>query len=207
MLVCDNMKMRTARQPRPYRMGARAEAAAATGRRILRAVLELHTERFHDQITLEDVAERAGVTAQTVIRRFGSRDRLISAAGEYAEREVLKQRSAAPIGDVTGAVGNLMEHYEELGASVLRLLAQEDRVPQLRAIADRGRAGHYAWVDRTFGPHLKGRSKRLLRAKLITLTDVYVWKLLRLDLGLNRAETATVLNDLIRAVLREGRQP
>jgi len=186
-------------------MRARAEAAAETGRRILRAVLELHTERFHDEITLEDIAERAGVTAQTVIRRFGSRDRLIWAAGEYAETQVLQQRSAAPVGDVDGAVENLMEHYEERGASVLRLLAQEDRVPQLRAIADRGRAGHYAWVDRTFEPYLKGRSKRLLRAKLTTLTDVYVWKLLRLDLGLNRTETATVMADMIRAVLREGR--
>jgi AcrR family transcriptional regulator len=186
-------------------MRARAEAAAETGRRILRAVLELHTERFHDEITLEDVAERAGVTAQTVIRRFGSRDGLISAAGEYAKTQVLRQRSAAPIGDVDGAVESLIEHYEELGASVLRLLAQEDRVPQLRAIADRGRALHYAWVDRTFEPFLVGRSKRLLRATLITLTDVYVWKLLRLDLGLNRTETATVIGDMIRgAALAHG---
>jgi AcrR family transcriptional regulator len=187
-------------------MRARAEAAAETGRRILRSVLELHTERFHDEITLEDVAERAGVTAQTVIRRFGSRDRLISAAGEYAETQVLQQRGAAPVGNIDGAVQNLIEHYEELGASVMRLLAQEDRVPQLRAIADRGRAGHYAWVDRTFEPYLKGRSKRRLRAKLITLTDVYVWKLLRLDLGLNRIEAATVIAEMIRAVLRAGRQ-
>jgi AcrR family transcriptional regulator len=198
--------MPAASRSRPYRMRARAEAAAETGRRILRAVLELHTERFHDEITLEDVAERAGVTAQTVIRRFGSRDGLISAAGEYAETQVLQQRSAAPVGNVDGAVENLIEHYEELGASVLRLLAQEDRVPQLRAIADRGRAGHYAWVDRTFEPYLNGRSRRVLRAKLITLTDVYVWKLLRLDLGLSRIETATVMADMIRAVLREGRQ-
>jgi AcrR family transcriptional regulator len=186
-------------------MRARAEAAAETGRRILRAVLELHTERFHDEITLEDVAERAGVTAQTVIRRFGSRDRLVSAAGEYAATQVVEQRSAAPIGDVDGAVENVIEHYEERGASVLRLLAQEDRVPQLHAIADRGRAGHYDWVDRTFAPYLEGRSRRRLRAELITLTDVYVWKLLRLDLGLDRTDTATVMADMIRAVLRKGR--
>jgi hypothetical protein len=126
--------------------------------------------------------------------------------GEYAEAEVLQQRGAAPIGDITGAVENLVDHYEEWGASALRLLAQEERVPQLRAIAERGREGHYAWVDRTFGPYLTGRSKRLLRAKLITLTDVYVWKLLRLDLGLNRTETASALGDMLRAVLGEGRQ-
>ena len=206
MLVSTNMNAPTARTPRPYRMRARAVAAAETGRRILHAVLDLHTERFHDQITLEAVAERAGVTVQTVLRRFGSREGLISAAGDYAEAEVLQQRGAAPIGDITGAVENLVEHYEEWGASALRLLAQEERVPQLRAIAERGRDGHYAWVDRTFGPYLTGRSQRLLRAKLITLTDVYVWKLLRLDLGLERTETASVLGEMIRAVLGEGRE-
>jgi AcrR family transcriptional regulator len=205
MLVSTNMNIPTARHPRPYRMGARAEAAAETGRRILRAVLDLHTERFHDQITLEAVAERAGVTVQTVLRRFGSREGLISAAGHYAETEVLQQRGAAPIGDITGAVDNLVDHYEEWGRSALRLLAQVERVPQLRAIAARGREGHYAWVDRTFEPYLAGVSERLLRAKLITLTDVYVWKLLRLDLGLDRTETASVLRDMVTAVVREGR--
>jgi AcrR family transcriptional regulator len=187
-------------------MRARAEATAETGRRILRAVLDLHTERFHDQITLEAVAERAGVTVQTVLRRFGSREGLISAAGDYAETEVLQQRGAAPVGDVAGAVENLVEHYEEWGRSALRLLAQEERVPQLRVIADRGREGHYAWVDRTFGPYLAGPLERLLRAKLITLTDVYVWKLLRLDQGLDRTETASVLRDLVTEVVREGRK-
>lgn len=54
-------------------MQARAVAAARTHDRILRAVLDLHVERFHDQITLEDVARRSGVTVQTVLRLFGSR--------------------------------------------------------------------------------------------------------------------------------------
>src|SRR3712207_8802346 len=53
---------------RRYRMRVRAEAAAETGRRILEAVIELHRERFFDQVSLEDIAERAGVTVQTVIR-------------------------------------------------------------------------------------------------------------------------------------------
>jgi AcrR family transcriptional regulator len=205
MLVSANMDVPIARQPRPYRMRARAVAKAETGRRILRAVLDLHIERFHDQITLEDIAERAGVTVQTVIRRFGSRERLIAAAAEHAETQVLQQRDAAPVGDVSGAVENLLDHYEEWGTSALRLLAQEDRVPQLRVIADRGRAAHYAWVDRTFEPYLRGPSKRVQRAQLITLTDVYVWKLLHLDLGLDRTEAATALGEMIRAVLGKGK--
>jgi AcrR family transcriptional regulator len=201
------MKTPELSRPRPYQMRARAEAAAETRGRILDAVLELHLERFHDQITLEDVALRAGVTVQTVLRHFGSRDRLVTAAGERATSKVLAQRNAAPVGDVGGAVENLLDHYEEWGQTALRLLAQEEQVPQLRALADGGRAAHYAWVERTFGPFLAETSDPLLRPKLIALTDVFTWKLLRLDLGLGRTGTASALASMIRAVVGDGRRP
>src|SRR5215218_9961518 len=138
MLVFANMKDERAETPqrRPYRMRARAEAAAVTGRRILEAVMELHMECFFDQVSLEDIAERSGVTVQTVIRRFGSKERLIEAAAEEGKSQVVRQRDQAPVGDVEGAAKNLVDHYEEWGDGVLRLLAQEERVPALRAITD-----------------------------------------------------------------------
>lgn len=188
-------------------MRARAEAVAETRGRILRAMLDLHVERFHDQITLEDVARRAGVTVQTVLRQFGTRDRLVTAAADQATHEILAQRSAAPVGDVEGAIENLLDHYEGWGRSALRLLAQEERVPQLRALADGGRAAHYAWVERTFAPFLAATSDPLLRPKLITLTDVFTWKLMRLDLGLDRPGIASALASMIRAVIGDGRKP
>src|ERR687897_646313 len=127
-------------QKRPYRMRARAEAAGETGRRILEATSELHRERFWDQVALEDIAERAGVTVRTVIRRFGSKERLIEAAAEEGPRQVTHQRYQAPIGDIEGAVKNLVDHYEEWGESALRILAQEERVPAFREVTDAARA-------------------------------------------------------------------
>ena len=206
-LVSTNMKAPELPRRRPYQMRVRAETTAETRARVLRAVLDLHIERFHDQITLEDVAARAGVTVQTVIRHFGSRDRLVTAAAEQATSEILAQRSAAPVGDVNGAVENLLDHYEVWGQTALRLLAQEERVPQLRVLADGGRAAHYAWVERTFDPFLAETSDALLRQKLIALTDVFTWKLLRLDLGLDRTGTASALASMIRAVIGDGRRP
>jgi len=186
-------------------MHARADASAQTRTRIVRAVLDLHLERFHDEITLQDVAARAGVTVQTVLRQFGSRDALVAAAAKQATDEVLSQRSRAPVGDVDGAVENLIDHYEQWGRTALRLLAQEERFPQLRVIADGGREAHYAWVEHTFSPFLETTSDPLVRPKLIALTDVFIWKLLRLDLGLDRATTASALASMIRSVVGEGR--
>ena len=119
---------------------------------------------------------------------------------------MLAHRRAAPVGDVTGAVENLVEHYEAWGRVAIRLLAQEERVPQLRRLADSGRVHHYEWVGRTFEPFLAGSADPQLRPKLIALTDVFVWKLLRLDLGLDRAETASALTSMIRTVIGDRRR-
>ena len=59
---------------RPYRMTARAETAAATGERILDAAEELFWSRPLHKLHLQDVAAGAGVTVQTIIRRFGSKN-------------------------------------------------------------------------------------------------------------------------------------
>jgi AcrR family transcriptional regulator len=188
---------------RPYQMRARAEATAETGRRILGAVIELHTERFFDQVSLEDIAERAGVTVQTVIRRFGNKERLIEAATEMANKQVVRQRDQAPVGDIEGAVKNLLDHYEEWGDGVLRLLAQEERVPAFRSVTDAGRALHYQWVERTFAPLLAertGKARRRLLAELIVICDVYFWKLLRRDLGLSREQTDLAIRETILAL-------
>jgi AcrR family transcriptional regulator len=194
-------------QKRPYRMRARAEAAAETGRRILEATIELHRERFFDQVSLEDIAERAGVTVRTVIRRFGSKERLVEAAAEEGTRQVTHQRHQAPIGDIEGAVNNLVDHYEEWGDTALRLLAQEERVAAFRSLTEAGRAFHHEWVERTFAPLLAkrtGEERRRLLAELIAVCDVYFWKLLRRDLGLSREQTDLAIRETILALKGEA---
>ncbi len=188
---------------RVYRMEARAEAAAETGRRILQATMGLYMERFYDQVSLEDVAERAGVTVQTVLRRFGSKEELIFAAAEEARRRVRSQRDRAPVGDVAGAVKVLVETYEEHGERYLRLLAQEERVPAFRLITNTGRAHHYGWVERVFAPLLAertGAQRERLLAQLIAICDLYFWKLLRRDLGLSREQTELTVIEAITAL-------
>src|SRR5215472_13892247 len=162
---------------RRYRMKARAEAAAATRARILDAAVAVFWERPLLDISLEEVARRAGVSLPTVIRHYGDKGGLFAAAAEREYERVRRQRDEAPVGDVVAAVRILVDHYEELGDAVLRLLADEDRVPGLRAVADRGRAYHAAWCERVFAPALAGQSEeaRAIRlAEFIAVTDVYL---------------------------------
>ena len=191
------------KEKRVYRLGVRAETAAETARSILRATIELYGERFYDQVSLEDIAERAGVTVQTLIRRFGSKDELISAAAEASRDTIRGQREETPVGDIAGAAKALVETYENHGDRVLRMLSQEDRVPAFRLITDTGRAYHYLWVDRIFAPLLAKQSRRdreRLRAQIVAVCDVYVWKVLRRDLGMSAEETQRVILHMLSAL-------
>jgi AcrR family transcriptional regulator len=192
---------------RPYRMAARAEAAAATAERIVDAAVELFWELPTDRISLDEVAGRAGVSVQTVIRRFGGKEGLLAAAGEREADKVRSQRDQAPVGDAAGAVRVLVDHYEMLGDRVLKLLAEEERVPALREIADRGRTLHREWCARVFAPvliDLVGVERQRRLAQLVAICDVYTWKLLRRDAGLSRRQTELALGELLNPILEES---
>lgn len=192
---------------RRYRMAARAEASAATEQRILEAAQRLFGELPYDRVALRAVATRAGVTVQTVLRRFATKERLFAAVAEWASPQIRGGRDASPVGNAAEAVRDLIDSYEGWGDYVLHLLAQESRTEAIRAAIVAGRRYHRAWVERCFGSLLGDvpppeRERRL--TQLVAVTDLYVWKLLRRDLGLPRDETEAAVRDLVRRVVEEG---
>jgi AcrR family transcriptional regulator len=192
------------RARRRYRGTAQAAVATLTHQRILAAALALAAEEWLDRITLEQVAARADVTVQTVIRHFGTKEGLFTAAAEDASLRALHRRGETPVGHVPAAIALLMDHYEEVGDRLVRLLAQEDSFPGLRAFTDAGRHAHREWVARTFAPFLTrrdGQERDRLVAQLVAVTDVTVWKLMRRDLGQDRQQTELALRELLRALL------
>ena len=188
---------------RRYQQGARADAAAANTRRIMAAGQELFLERRYDQVAMPDVAERAGVSLQTLIRRHPTKEALVTGVGDAVRARVVAQRSEAPVGDVPGAVANLVEHYETTGDMALLLLGQEDRVAVFGRMTELGRKVHRDWTARVFAPQLRDlrRPDRELRlAQLVAICDVYTWKLLRRDQGLSRARVERALIEMIHGL-------
>ena len=181
-------------------MGARAEAVEETRLRILGALVDLAGERPFADITLEVVAERAGTTVQTVLRRFGSKDGLFADAMELAMGETERERRT-PTGDVATAVRVVVDHYETRGRTALMMLAQETHDPFARTATDRGKAMHRDWVREAFAPLLPGTDDDGVLDLLVVATDVYTWKLLRIDRGLSRATVERRMRDLVDAVL------
>jgi len=185
---------------RPYAMKARAARAAATRVRILAAATDLFVERTIDGLTLDEVAQRAGTSVRTVLRAFASKEALLAATHAAAQG---RGHGAAPPGDIAAAVKALFADYEQIGDAVIHRLADEDRVPTLKPYLDAGRSSHRQWVDSVFAPfldRLSGIERAQLLAALIVASDVYVWKLLRRDLGLGRSAAEAVMRRMLSAL-------
>jgi len=183
-------------------MTARADAAAATGERLLAAAWEHFGSRPYEEVRLQDIATDAGVTVQTLYQRIGSKDQLLTEAYKWWGQQESAARDAARVGDVPGAVRILFAHYEAHGPAILRMLSQEDRVPAVRHLMDAGRDYHRRWAEGTFAPLLDGLRGKRREHRLIgitAVTDVLVWKLLRVDMGVRRIEAEQIVADMIRA--------
>lgn len=188
---------------RSYTMGARAEAVVETRRRIVEAFFDLGRERMFPDISLDDVAAAAGVSVQTVLRQFKSRAGLTEATMDHAIATVTEERHA-PVGDVDAAVAVIVDHYEDRGQTALLMLAQESSDPQVAELTRRGRAMHRAWVSDVFAPFANPRDP--LIDLLVVATDVYTWKLLRIDSRHSRARTEQLIHRMVTSIIEGARQ-
>ncbi|MGR2753724.1 TetR/AcrR family transcriptional regulator [Agromyces arachidis] len=188
---------------RTYTMRARAEQVEQTRRRILDALVALAAERPLAACTLPAVAERAGVSVQTVLRTFGSRDELFAAVLDRTTPEVLAERAVDP-DDVPATIAALIDHYEARGDGVLLLLGQEGWEPLAARVTDLGRRLHRDWVVRAFARELgllaPPRREEAVDL-LVAATDVYAWKLWRRDAGRSRDETLARMIALVGSVV------
>src|SRR3982750_885677 len=158
---------------RRYRMVARAEAAAATRERLLVSAWSHFAARPFEDVRIADVAREAGVSAQTLHAHFGTKDDLFVAAWRRRMAPEGARRDSAPPGDIGAAITVLYDSYERDGDGVLRLLAQEERIPAVHEMAENGRRWHRAWVERTFEPDSEQRL-----VALVVAPDLPPWELL-----------------------------
>jgi AcrR family transcriptional regulator len=170
---------------RKYDMSGRQQAKCETRGAIVQAAIDTFMAERSFAITLPAVAERAGVTVKTVLRHFGSRDALIEAAWSRAFDDVMAERVPPP-GDPEAALKVLIAHYERRGDVVLAMLADESD-PRAARMNNAGQLGHREWVEDVFADRLPERTAARARLidVLVVATDVYAWKLLRIDRGLS----------------------
>lgn len=195
--------MKSAATKREYRQTARADAAQATADRILEVFAARVRESWFEEIRLEDIAREAEVSVPTIVRRFGGKDGLLQETYRRMGQEVMDRRRIEP-GDIAGCIRVVTEDYEDTGDLVMRALAQEDRHAPIKGMTDLGRRSHRKWVSEAFSPWLEpldpAEAERRLDA-LVIATDVYIWKLVRRDMGRPVSALRQTMARLIAAAL------
>lgn len=182
--------------PRPYVQRARAERSAETSERILEVAERLFSREIFERVTLDSVAREAGVSIPTLQRRYGSKEGLLAAVVERAEQRVAAQRASPTLGAIDANLDALLAHYELEARTMWHLLRQEEDCPPLAEIVKRGRALHRRWVEEAFGKGSRERTDALVAA-----TDLFVWKLLRVDLKRGQGAVRSTMRALVDGVL------
>ena len=192
---------------RRYRQTARAASAERTRRNILASAIRVWRARGIEEATLNNIAEEAGVSVQTVLRKFGSRDGLVEACIEEDASGIREFRDQAPVGRPAEALDVLLAHYERDGDDILWLLDMETRSDAARKIVKHGRERHREWCARVFEPFLPAPGAAEYRGRLdalVAATDLYLWKLFRRDQGASAGRTRGVFDALVGGLLRTG---
>ena len=131
---------------RAYRARRRPERTAATRDRIKAAVHELLAEGGFHEATVEEVADRAGVSRATIYQHFGSRLELVDAICETfdANPALLELRELVELEDPDEALARTIANTVRFWSSEDSVLSQLYGVaaidPAARALVDRQRA-------------------------------------------------------------------
>jgi AcrR family transcriptional regulator len=192
---------------RPYHMTARAAAARATGEAILDAACAAFGRERFDRVMLNEIAAESGVTVQTVIRRFGSKEDLFEAVARREGARISAARTTDVDADLETALSTLLDHYEEDGDLVLHLVAQEQDCEPVREVVLWGRRIHREWVERhcrSLFIETGGAERERKIHAAIAATDLSTWKLLRRDLGLELTDVAATMKQLLDGLAEDN---
>jgi len=133
--------------PRPYRLGQRAETTEGNRHRILEAAYNPIPKPGFHPVSVDAVADRAGVTRVTVYRHFGSKRGLLEAVSTHrmdqAQLARLDQARAHP--DVVQALRGFLREscrlMSEIGGTLRTSLEVARHEPEVAHILDLGYYG------------------------------------------------------------------
>lgn len=188
--------------PRTYNQTSRAEATERRRERMIEATRTLLGTVVYDSLTLQSVADAAGVSLKTVVRHFGTKEELFRAViRSNQDREATLR--AVPVGDVGAAVRVLCERYEALGGSLAQWDALAERDAFVAEAFGVAAAGHRAWLEEVFAPWLGGgpaqRESRILA--LYWATEVRAYAALGKFFGADRRRLDAVMSETLTALI------
>lgn len=191
---------------RSYSSPLRDRQREETRRLIVEAVAGLLAAGELHTFSVQDVADRAGVSYASVYRHFPTRESLLAGTYEWASEVVAVKAQAPPLRleDLPDWIGRslpLFEEHREVNQSLLLLMGALNLQPP----AQRHRDGIVEELVREDAPSLPRSRARQVAAVLRLLAGSQTWATLRYRFGLEADETAEALRWALEALIRDVR--
>src|SRR5918994_1006958 len=169
----------------------------ATRKAIVEAAAELFLDRGPGGFSVQDVADRVGLTHRTVYRYFPTRQELMGAAAQYLAPEFAED-SFGEVSTVEEWIDGVEAHlarteanFEIVRSVLLAVLASEDLMPLEGGLHDRD---IHRWeVFRRQFPRLSDDDARRTFAALRHLTSSTTYVLYRLRFGMSPVEASEAI--------------
>ena len=191
-------------QKNTYNNTNRQLKAEATKRSIIKALGKLWTQYSINDITLDMIAREANVTKRTILRKFGSKEGLLTESLSYDPADISAKRNHAKPGDIDDILNTLLSNYENIGEAAIRTINLESELEVARQIGVKGRKLHRNWCKKVFAPFLpnsKSPNFEIQLTSFISVTEIYLWKLMRKDLKLSKKKTFAIFKNMLEGVI------
>jgi Bacterial regulatory proteins, tetR family len=198
-VTCSDM---TARMVTSERETLRDAHKDLTRERILEAVVECLNDEKREDLTIEDVAGKAGVTKRTIYRHFATREDLLKAAWPAMQRRVgLPGGGFVTSADQVATVAlTLFPAFDKLAGAV-RASAFSRAGRELRlAVNEQRKSGFLASV-KDARPDLDKYELLRLAATVQLLNSAFAWAVMRDFWGLSGEESGRAVSEATRLLL------
>lgn len=173
---------------------------------VIDAVIEAISEHGIE-FSVQDAADRAGVTHRTIYRHFGSREALVEAVAERYEGWLAEQGITHPdsMDELLAQVESLFRLFDER-PDLVRAVAMHILMGGERTALSRQRTAQWRQMFDASLPHLPSEQVEPLFAICRTLTGSLGWYLLTSQFGLGGEQAGRAVRRVVEVVFADIRR-
>jgi hypothetical protein len=193
----------------PARESLRDAHKDLTRERILEAAIDCLNDEELEQLTIEGVAAKAGVTKRTIYRHFATREEMLTACWPMMQKMV-----GLP------GTGNFEDTVAGLTAMPMKLFPNFDKQPgivrasaysragrELRISVNHRRKASFMKAAKEARPDLEGEELVELAATIQLLCSAFAWSVMRDFWGLNGEQSGRAVTSAMKLLLGPDRKP
>lgn len=186
---------------RTYTQTKRSAQTQARREQMIQALFTLIDRGSFSEVTLQGVADEAGVSLRTVTRHFGSKEELLR-QGMAEAKETEEASREVPVGDVDAICAVLAERYDQMAEAIYRMGDMELTYDWLSDWVQMARRSHLDWLAEAFAPWLpsRGREREDRLMCLFGATEIRSWWALRERFGYSAERARDVMRRQLEAL-------